>query len=704
MIKRVNSDIKIDGILDEPFWDDQNAMDLFINQWPVDSGLAVVQTSVKLAFDDQFLYVGATCYDVNNKHIIRTLKRDRDDDYFGSDALGIVLDPVNKRSNGFFFGVNAGGAQIEALIRVNGSSTDLDQNWDNKWFSEISLGDSVWFVEMAIPFRSLRYDPDNKTWGINFVRNDMKLNTYSSWNQVPVNLNTIDLGYTGLLQWETPPPKIKNGAVNLIPYVSGNLRKDYEQQQPVSASGNIGIDAKVALNSSLNLDLTINPDFSTVDVDVQQTNLTRFSLFFPERRAFFLENNDLFSFGKATVNPFFSRRIGLVNGEAIPINFGARLTGNVSENIRVGIMNIQTGSSTGINAQNYTVGSIHRRIGQRSTIKGLFVNRQTTSSNKDSIQNSFNRIGGFEVNLLTPDGKWGADVGIEKSFNPIDLKEEEFYSATVRHNSKNLFASLTALKIGKDFLTDVGFVPRLTNYDAARDTTIRRGYTELAYFLVYNFFPKSDIINIHGPRLSTTVRLNPNGTFNETYNGIFYYINFKNQSDGEINVTRRSDNLPFDSFIVGDIPFPQAKYKYTNVGFFYRTNPRKRISSFTSSNYGGFYDGDIFSVDQRISYRVQPWGNFSLTYSLNDIRLPENLQSTTLHLVGTTTEISFSNKMFWTTFLQFNTQSENFNINSRFQWKYRPMSDLFIVYSENYATQNLNVKNRGIVIKLTYWI
>lgn len=704
-IKKISEEIKVDGILDEPVWANQNTMDLFISQWPVDSGLAVVQTSVKLAFDDQFLYVGATCYDVSNNHIIRTLKRDRDDDYFGSDALGIVLDPVNKKSNGFFFGVNAGGAQIEALIRVNGSSTDLDQNWDNRWFSEISLGDSVWFIEMAIPFRTLRYDPDNKEWGINFVRNDMKMNTYSSWNQVPVNLNTIDLGYTGLLQWETPPPRIKNGSVNLVPYVSGNSNRDYEEGRRADYSGNVGMDAKVALNSSLNLDLTVNPDFSTVDVDIQQTNLTRFSLFFPERRSFFLENNDLFSsFGKQSVNPFFTRRIGLAEGEATPIYYGARLTGNVTDNLRVGLMNIQTGNSEGINAQNYSVGSLHRRIGQRSTLKALFVNRQATSRRQDSIQNLYNRVGAFEINLLTPNGKWGADVGIEKSFNPSPLEEEEFYSATLRHSSKNLFTSLTAFKVGKDFLTDVGFVPRLTNYDAARDTTIRRGYTELAYSLVYNFFPQSNVINIHGPRISSTVRLNTDGTFNETFNGIFYYINFKNQSDVEINYIRRSDNLPFESFIVGDVPFNKAKYQYSNLGFFFRTNPRKKISSFTSSKYGGFYDGEIISIDQRLSYRAQPWGNFSLSYSLNDIKLPEPLQSTTLHLLGATTEISFSNSMFWTTFIQFNTQAENFNMNSRFQWRYRPMSDLFVVYSENYTSQNLHVKNRGIVIKLTYWL
>ncbi len=704
-VKKINQEINIDGRLDEGLWKDQASFNNFINQWPVDSGLAVAQTDVKITFDDQFLYVGATLYDVGNDHIIRTLKRDQDDEYFGSDGLGIILDPINEKTNGFFFGVNAGGAQIEALARINGSETSLDPNWDNKWYSEVTKGDSIWFIEMAIPFRTLRYNPQNTTWGINFVRNDMKSNVYSSWNQVPVNLNTIDLGFTGQMIWDSPPPAIKNGLVNLIPYIAGSLNKDYEANQPDRWDGNIGVDAKIALNSAVNLDLTINPDFSTVDLDIQQTNLTRFSLFFPERRGFFQENSDLFtSFGLRTINPFFSRRIGLDNGEVIPIIFGVRLTGNLSERLRIGLMNVQTARGQGVNPQNYGVAAFQQRLGSRSSINGLFVNRQSTKSDENQLEENFNRVGALQLNLLSKDGKLAADIGFQKSFNPGKLEQEEYFSGTLRYNSKRFFVRLSAHHIGRDFISDVGFVPRLYNYDAARDTTIRRQFTQLANLLVYNFFPKSGSLNLHGPRVSSTYVLNPDGSINGSFEGLFYYWNFKNQNEMEMRITLDRDNLPFDSFIAGDIPFPAANYTYPSAGFFFNTNPRRKLSSFTNVSYGDFFSGKRFRFTERLRYRVQPWGNFSISYTLNEISLPDELDSTTLHLLGITSEISFSNRMFWTTFIQYNTQIENININSRFQWRYRPMSDLFIVYSENYFSSNLKVKNRGIVIKLTYWI
>ncbi|MEP5613663.1 MAG: DUF5916 domain-containing protein, partial [Cyclobacteriaceae bacterium] len=562
-IQKIEDVVVIDGKLSEAFWQNQDAFDAFINQWPVDSGLAKLQTHVRLAFDDQFLYVGAICYDRGTGRIIRTLKRDQENEHFGSDGFGIVLDPVNKKSNGFFFGVNAGGAQIEGLIRISDSSTEIEENWDNRWLSKVSATDSSWMVEMAIPFRTLRYNPDEANWGINFVRNDMDNNVYSSWNQVPVNLNTIDLGYTGILNWTSPPPKVKNGSVNIIPYVSGSALKDHSNGSSTVADGNIGVDAKIALNSSLNLDLTINPDFSTVDVDVQQTNLTRFSLFFPERRSFFLENSDLFtSFGLGSIQPFFSRRIGLSNGSTIPILFGARVTGNLTEKVRVGAMNVRTGSADGVNAQNFTLGTLHHRIGKRSSIKGLFVNRQAVNNQQDQTEARFNRVGALELNLLSPNGKWGGDIGMQKSFNPHDLDEEEYYSATFRHRSKRLFARASMHMVGQNFLTDAGFVPRLLNHDAARDTVVRLGFTRLSYLVVYDFYSESDKVNLHGPRFSGTYVLNEDGSINGSFDGLFYYFSFKNQSDLEVRFTLDRDNLPFDSFIAGDIPFPGANYKY----------------------------------------------------------------------------------------------------------------------------------------------
>ncbi len=695
----------IDGVLDEPLWDGLDELNHFINQWPVDSGLAKSQTVVKMAFDDAFLYIGIQCFEQNNAHVIRTLKRDKPDEHFGSDGIGVVLDPVNEKSSGFFFGVNAGGAQMEGLIRIRGSNTIIDENWDNKWFSKTTIADSVWYVEMAIPFRTLRYDPNNQVWGLNIVRNDMKNNVYSSWNQVPVNFNTIDLGYTGLLHWSARPPSIKNGSVNLLPYASSSLSKDFEAMEALKTTHNVGVDAKVAITPSLNLDLTINPDFSTVDVDIQQTNLTRFSLFFPERRGFFLENSDLFtSFGIRSINPFFSRRIGLVGGQTVPIIYGMRVTGNVSDKSRIGFLNVRTASKEGINAQNYTVGSYQFRVGQRSSFNALFVDRRKIGRDENSLQNSYNSIAAANFKLLTPDGKWSAEVGYNKSFNPGDLEHEGTLSASARYATKKLFSRFSVHSVGQNYLTDVGFVPRLVNYDAENDTTVRIGFTQFGYSLFYDSYPESEKINLHGPRFSSNVRTDENGQLVATFAGLFYYLNFKNQNEFEISYFHEYDNLPFSSFIVGDVPFPKDDFINQSIGFFFRTDPRKKVSLFTSGRIGSFYNGTRKNLVNRVNYRVQPWGNFGLSYEINDIQLPSPLESSTLHLLGPVAEISFSNAMFWTTFVQLNTQWENLNINSRFQWRFKPMSDIFLVYSDNYLPESLTAKNRSLVIKVTYWI
>lgn len=705
-ISKIKDTVKVDGILNEPFWETLQKTSPFLNQWPTNTGNAESQTEVKLAHDDSFLYVGITCYEKNNDHIIQTLKRDQDDEHFGSDGIAIVLDPFGQKTNGFFFGVNAGGAQFEGLISVEGNESFINENWDNKWFSEVSLGDNKWFVEMAIPFRTLRYDPTISSWGLNFVRNDMKNNYFSSWNEVPVNLNTINLGYTGQLLWDGNPPKTKKGTMNLFPYMATAANKDFQSGDKAAYDFEAGVEAKLALTPSLNLDLTINPDFSNVDVDQQITNLTRFPLFFPERRGFFLENSDLFtSFGKENINPFFSRKIGLQDGSPIPIRYGARVSGNLSDKLRIGVMDVQSGKTDEVNPQNYFVSAISRRIGKRSTIDALFVNRQRTANNPDLVQSTFNRVLALEYNFLDGPGKWSANLGVHKSFNPGDLNNEHYYTATLQFNNKNILTRLSGDKVGENYLTDAGFVPRLNNFDAESVTFVRLGYTQLSQLFVYNFFPEkeSSKYNLHGPRVSTRVFLNTDGSLNASIAGFFYFFDFKNQNALELSYINEKNNLPFDSFIVGSKPFPKGYYSYDSFGFWFRTNPRRQLSGSIASNYGSFYEGIRFSSESEINYRIQPWGNFGLRYEFNDISLPENLESTQLHLLGATSEVSFSNKMFWTTFLQYNTQAENFNINSRFQWRYLPMSDLFLVYTENYFPQSLRIKNRGLVVKLTYW-
>lgn len=703
-IVKTQDKIILDGDVNDPAWLAAEEIENFYNHWPIDSGMAKNVTKVKVTYDDNFIYVAATCYD-NGSRVIQSLKRDSDK-HWRSDAFSIAFDPINVRTNGVFFGVNAGGAQIEGTLNARGNFTNNDTNWDNKWYSEVKAYDNYWTVEIAIPFKTFRYNNTNPTWGINFLRNDMENNMYSTWTQFPLNFGGLELNYTGHLSWDNPPA-IAKGKVVLIPYAAGGISKDHEAGENTAYDANAGLDAKIALTSSLNLDLTVNPDFSNVDVDQQQTNLSRFSLFFPEKRNFFLENSDLFSdFGAWHTRPFFSRKIGLIDGEPIPILYGARISGNLTNKLRIGVMSVQTRETEDVSAQNYAVGSVQYKVLAKSNVKVIFANRQATGTTNPESPDAYNRLGGAEFRYASKDGKLGGSLQYHYTNTPENYKDSDYYLGEVFYETKKMFAGYQYSKVGENFISDMGFTPRLNNYDPVQDTVVRIGYQMHNPWIGFNFYPKnSEKVNQHGPRFWNIFTLNPDGSLNERVSNLVYSANFKNQSRTRFIIRNTEVNLPYSlGLIDAENPLPATNYNYTEVRLRYSSDARKVFSYNAEVSYGGFYNGSKLTVRGEANFRQQPWGNFGVAYTGNSVDLPSPYGSTVLHLIGPKTEISFSNKMFWTTFLQYNTQAENFNINSRFQWRYKPMSDIFLVYTDNYATTDLGVKNRGFVFKITYWL
>ena len=357
-IKPAKMAIKLDGVMDEEAWNTVPAVSDFKKKFPTDIGAPKKQTEVKVLFDDKNIYFGFKVYD-SGTAITRSLKRDVGHD--GMDGVGVILDPTNQQTNGFYFVLSTLNVQSED--QLSGSSGDgINYSWDSKWYSMTKEYGNYWIAEIAIPFKSIRYDADNKNWGINFVRIDAKNFEYSTWTKVATNFKSYDLGLTGLMQWEEKPPVSSNNVI-LLPYLTGGASDD-KQTGKTSSTGNAGFDAKIALNSSLNLDLTVNPDFSQVEVDNQVTNLTRYSIFLPERRAFFLENADLFAgFGIPPIRPFYSRTIGLdKDGNKIPILFGARLSGNLTPDLRIGAMNMQTGRKGDYAPENFSAFTLQKRV------------------------------------------------------------------------------------------------------------------------------------------------------------------------------------------------------------------------------------------------------------------------------------------------------------------------------------------------------
>jgi hypothetical protein len=489
--------------------------------------------------------------------------------------------------------------------------------------------------------------------------------------------------------------------------VSGQQSRNHEDGESAKTNVNAGLDAKVSLTSSLNLDLTIRPDFSNVEVDRQMTNVTRFSLLYPERRNFFLENADLFTgFGSWLVKPFFSRRIGLYDGEAIPIIAGARLSGNVTPGLRIGVMDVQTDATGEFSGNNYFVAALHQRIFSRSTLKFMATNRQTTESREGDTELDYNRTVGGEFQFTSREGNFTSNIRAHSAITPEQLDNHSYLSGGVSYVNKKLYAGALVERVGQNYVNDLGFIPRLYFHDAPNDTTVRIGHYSMNPWLGLLIYPKkSKTIGVIEPNTWTVINLRNTGEFLDRFTTVNLTVTFKDTRKLLIDVSNNDINLPFPTDILdNDRPIPVARYRFTQFMTKYSTDYRKQLSGEASFSVGNFYNGTRAEYGLTVNVRRQPWGMFGVSYLQNDIRLPEEYGSKRFMLIGPRAEVSLRHNIWWTTFLQYNTQAENFNINSRLQWRYKPMSDLFIVYTDNYATTDMKVKNRGLVVKMTYWL
>ena len=677
--------------MDEAAWQQADAADNFFMVLPMDTSMAKVRTEVRMTYDNNNLYLIATCFHaVPGPYFVESLRRDF---VFGkNDNFLLFMDPFDDQTNGFSFGANAAGAQWDGTMYEGGK---VDLSWDNKWESAVKNDEEKWVFEMAIPFKSIRYKKGITEWGINFSRLDLKTTEKSSWAPVPRQFPTASLAYSGTLVWDQPPPSA-GANISLIPYALGGIIKNYEAKSPADYRRDVGLDVKVAVTSSLNLDLTVNPDFSQVEVDRQVTNLDRFELFFPERRQFFLENGDLFAnFGYATIRPFFSRRIGL---EA-PIRFGARLSGKPNKNWRVGLMNMQTGkvNEIGLPAQNFTVASAQRKVFSRSNIGMIFINKQSLNYTRDSSKpnySDYNRNAGLEYNLASSNNLWTGKMMVLKSFTP-KLRGKDFVQAGhLQYSSRRLFLWWQHEYVGSNYNPEVGYSPR-------------RGYVKLNPQAGYTFFPKGGNVLSHGPKLIYGVFFDESFNRTDDEQMLSYQVAFRSQATllGWVAHDYVKLLLPFDpTNTLKDTLARGTEHRWWAYGADFISKPQSVFTFGFSTRYGGYYaDGTRLNLTADLGYRFQPYVSIALNSSFNHIHLPSPWNNTTFWLLGPRVDITMTNKLFFTTFFQYNGQLKNMNLNTRFQWRYKPASDLFIVYTDNYLPAPFSVRNRAVVLKLTYW-
>jgi hypothetical protein len=703
---KLKEPITLDGILDEAIWKDAEGWNgNFMQYFPSDTSLSKFPTRVKVAFDDTNLYLAAIMENTGpRKYVSTSLRRD----YRGeqNDGISFVFDTFNDLTNAFQFGVNPYGVQREALLANGGSrSEDLNLAWDNKWYSEAKIMENHWQVEVIIPLSTIRFKEGAQNWNVNFYRIDSHTGERSTWAPIPRNIPIITTAFLRKMIFEEPLQK-KGANVSLIPYVAGRTARNFLENSSEALTPAIGGDAKIGIGPAMNLDLTFNPDFSQVEVDQQVTNLDRFEIFFPERRQFFLENGDLFdSFGQPRSRPFFSRRIGVdidsATGQNVQskIIYGARLSGKLNENWRVGAMNMQTATDedAGIVGKNFTVLALQRKVFERSNIGLIYVNKESLAL--DEYQqlfdpSAYNRLLGVDYNLNSANGKWTGKVFYHRTFESEKVDKPYSFNAYLLYNDLHWNWTFSIQDVGKSYNPEVGFVPR---------SDFKRINPDLTYL----FYPKSKFINRHGPKLEFE------GLWNETLGttdrdiNLGYIVRFN--SLAELEVTQRNRYVylfsNFDPTRSGGAPLAAGTdYSYQNVLVEFRSNPRKKLNVGVVGEFGEYFTGSIQRITSQTGLRLGYLANISMNFNYARIRLPQPQRDADLILVGPRIDLTLTKDLFWTTFVQYNSQIDNMNINTRIQWRYAPVSDFFLVYTDNYFPGDFLPKQRSLVFKLNYWL
>jgi len=705
LVKKINQEIVLDGILNEQAWDRADSAKDFWQLFPTDSLKAEDTTVVKLLYNDTHIYIGATAKSsVGGDFIVSSLRRDFS--ARSNDNVTVLFDTFRDGQNAFLFGVNAYGVQREGLVSERGASINgFNLTWDIKWQSASKKYDDRFVLEIAIPFTSLKYPEGSQKWGFQSYRYDLQNNERSIWTNVDQNQIPINIGYYGELVFEEPLKKNRT-PLYLIPYINGLTAKDFTSNSSDNTFSTGG-DLKVAIGTGLNLDVTLNPDFSNVEVDDVITNLTRFEISLPEKRQFFIDNGDLFgSFGSfRDAIPFFSRRIGIArnaDGSSIQnaILGGVRLSGKLNDDWRLGFLNIQNREdlSNQIASNNNAMFALQRKVFGQSQVGIFMVNRQTFKD-YDFLEedDAYNRVIGLDYNLASANNRWIGKFYTHKSFQPDDQEGNLSSFASLLYNTRIWRFYSNWVYIDRDFRSDLGFIPR---------TGIIKSGTSAQR----TFYPKSGIANSHSFRILNLMWFQQNLDYQKTDHNfeINYTLEFKKQAQLEFEFSSQYIYLSnsFDPTRSSDAtPLPgNTGYRFSDWSLNYQSNLANPFIFTSEVSYGGFFNGTRFSYSGSTGYRFQPKVILSLQWDYNRINLPNPYASADLILVRPKFDVTFSKNLFWSTLIQYSNQTDNLGINSRLQWRFAPLSDLYLVYNDNYFTREFGPTFRSINLKLTYWL
>ena len=705
----------LDGnVLDDPAWAAVQPVSGFQQSAPDEGQPATERTEVRVVFTDDTIYFGVVCYDRDPSAIIMSDSR-RDSSMNDADSFQMVLDTFRDRQNGFVFGTTPAGQEYDGQVTdeggarrgsgsgggggfSRGSGNGFNLNWDGAWQVQTAISDIGWSAEFAIPFRTIRYpDREDQVWGMNFQRNIRRRNETAYWAPLPRQYNLYRVSLAGQMTGVRAPAGF-TGNLQVTPYVVGEMAtRDLDPDIGVQGFGDYGADLKYSVTPGLTLDGTWRTDFAQVEVDDQQINLDRFNLFFPEKRPFFLENAGAFSVANQSsgrnlgqTELFFSRRIGIQDGAQIPIMGGARMSGKVTDSTTVGFLNMQTEQvgGTANTANNFSVARLRRDLPNRSSIGGLFVNRQGTGSL--ALNDDYNRTYAF-------DGRWGiGENGMVQGYmarteTPGRDGRDHAMSVTSQYSSEAWRVGAGYQENGEDFNPEVGYLRRWG------------GFRKVDFSLYNTTRPDENVLKYQEltPHMSYTRFWNLDGIMETTYVHLHYDGEFEDSSSAGVAYDIRQEYV-FEDFTVSGLTVPAGRWDFNELTYSYNSNRSAPFSAGIRATTAGFFNGHIVTVRPSINARYGETFNLSLSYSRNDIDLPSG--STVTNLSSVDIGYNFSPRLYAQTLLQHNDSADLWAVNFRVGWLQDANTGLFFVYNETDGLGDFipSFAGRSVILKYSY--
>jgi hypothetical protein len=689
---------RIDGVLDETAWQTAEAIDTFTQQEPQEGQPATDRTEVRVLYDQGHLYIGVHAH--ASEPVVATEMRRDSDRLFDEDNFQVILDTFHDSRNGYMFLTSPLGAKLEQQIfdegegGGRGTTANVNRNWDGVWHAAARVVDDGWTAEIAIPVNTVRFGPGGEqTWGVNFQRNIRRKNETVFWAPIPKAYTLTRVSLAGEL---TGLSGISQGLdLKLKPFLLGGVDdlQTARTSRITSAIHEVGLDARYGVTAGLNAELTLNTDFAQVEVDEQQVNLTRFGLFFPEKRDFFLENSNFFTMGTGSAftstqvqtDLFFSRRIGLSDsGQPVPILAGARLAGKSGAN-SIGILDIQTDSAFGKPGDNFFVSRYSRDILKRSRVGALFINKESVDGSAH-----FSRTMGVDANLAIGPSLQ-VNSFLAKTATPgLDGKDIAFYGRIAyRDPHWNLW--LNYLDVEDNFNAEAGFVQR---------TGIR---TTKAYFSPTPR-PKAGNIKVIEPMyVLTYITDQTNRMVGRQHH---YMVGTTLRDDSFINVIFQQtlDVLDRPFRIRPDVTIPAGSYQSNEWILTYNTSPGRRIYERLTVSPMEFYGGTRLQISAAAGLRASSRLAAEIQFNRNDVQMPWG--DFLVNLTTMRVDYTFSPRMTIRSLTQYNSSTHEISNNIRFNFIYRPGSDLYIVYNELAQTglpaDIFGQKDRQLVVKVNY--